>query len=71
VTERELSPEGDFQLVDENVDENREDASRALVDLAQHLAQQDRNGEGHELERRSSQWVFPIFGRRREAGDIH
>lgn len=49
-----------------------------LSELAPHpqsaLPVQDDHSDsttGHELERRSSQWVFPLFGRRREGSDEH
>jgi len=50
-------------------DETRDDAARATIELAQQVAQDDGNENG--LERRNSQWVFTLFGRRREGGDDH
>ena len=69
MTERELSPDGDYQMVDENGHAGMQEASHALVELAQHRSDNDQNGSRHELERRSSQWVLPLFGRRRECSD--
>jgi hypothetical protein len=63
VSERELSPEGDYQLIDSEGSETH------LVEHEQQHAQEDQDSEGHNLVRRGSQWVFPIFGRRREGSD--
>ena len=71
MTEREFSPERDFQVVDNLGFRDQDDASRDLIELTQQTTAEDQETEGQELERRNSQWVFPIFGRRREGSDNH
>ena len=63
VTEREVSPDGDFQLGGDQDGESRNSAAHAShVEVAQ------ESGEiGHELERTNSQSVFSLFGHRRES----
>ena len=57
----EISPHGDFQLVGP-ADDGRNGASPVnVIELAH-----DHGEAGRELERRGSQWGFPIFGSRRE-----
>jgi hypothetical protein len=66
VTERELSPDTDFEMIDGM---GSGDASLPQVELAQQGVQDP--AVENEPEGRTSGWVFGLFGRRREGSDDH